>query len=1061
MPGKKGPPISKTQPSLENIPPPEMRAPKQVKGEPRPAAKSITSGGDLFIVDNSDTQWKVAEYLREWCELARSLDIATGYFEIGGLLALDGHWQKLERIRVLMGDEVSKRTEQAFREAIERMDRTLDASIETEKEKNDFLRGVPAIVEALKSGKIVCKVYRERKFHAKAYITHAKFDVMGATALVGSSNFTEPGLNENVELNVRLRTEVDTLQGWYEHYWADAVDVTLEVLRVVERHVHEYSPFEVYTKALYEYFHGHELTPEEWECESPMYRQLDHYQKEGYHSLLRKAARYCGALLCDSVGLGKTFIGMMVIARLLHDRRRVALFVPKAARMPVWQAKLNQFLPEHVNSPLTGGFVIYNHTDLLRGGDYVGKMEDVKRNADVIMVDEAHHFRNRAAKTYAKLFDLAEGKSLYLLTATPINNTMLDLQHMIELFSRRQPDYFKAAPLGIHSLPGHFRTLENAVRKLVGESTGPSEITMADAERILAQDGLFRELVVQRSRAYAKESQKRHGGAQVIFPDRKPPQVAKYSLRKVYGNLLDHIQRAFESDKPLLSLAMYYPLGYGRREAETADEKWAENRQKQVVGLIRTQLLKRFESSASAFQATCEDLMLKLLAFAAVHAETPAEGRRLKRWKEEHAGLIERVMQHQSEWYDLDPDEDLQPEELMEDIEHLSRREFKVDEMVAEAFDDLDQLARILDDLKDFSPDGDDKLQALVKLLKNDPLLSKHKVLIFSEYMHTARYLAAELKKRGIGPLDQVDSGSDRDRGEIITAFSPYYNDSSGPKLAAAGKSETRVLISTDVLSEGLNLQDATLLINYDLHWNPVRLMQRIGRVDRRLDAETEARMLTDHPDYREVRGTVHFWNFLPPNDLDELLFLFQRVAHKTLRISKVFGIEGRQLLTPQDDYDALKEFNDEYEGVPTEEETMRLKYLKLLDENEGLETKLAHMPLRLFSARAHPHAGKQAVFFCYSLPAKNQETGEWDAAAGFAQWYLYDIETEKITENAADIDRIICSTPDTPRRSMLPEAQLVDIRKKIETHVKNSYLKSVQAPVGVKPVLKAWMELN
>src|SRR5262249_43258054 len=157
------------------------------------------------------------------------------------------------------------------------------------------------------------------------------------------------------------------------------------------------------------------------------------------------------------------------------------------------------------------------------------------------------------------------------------------------------------------------------------------------------------------------------------------------------------------------------------------------------------------------------------------------------------------------------------------------------------------------------------------------------KVLIFSEYMDTARYLEEQLKENGVEGVDEIDSGTDRDRGKVIRCFSPYYNESSSGELAADGLAETRVLVSTDVLSEGLNLQDATRLINYDLHWNPVRLMQRIGRVDRRLDPGVEEVILAEHPDQKGVRGTVTYWNFLPPNDLDDLLQLYQKVSHKTL----------------------------------------------------------------------------------------------------------------------------------------------------------------------------------
>ena len=181
------------------------------------------SGADLFIIDNSDEDWKVRDYLHDWCQLSQSIDIATGFFEIGSLLALDGEWQKVDKFRILMGDEVSLRTKKVFDQGLENITHRLDSSIETEKENNDFLVGVPAIVEAIQSKKIECKVYRENKFHAKAYITRARQEVIGSFGLVGSSNFTLPGLSNNVELNVQITgRQVNALQEWYEEYWKNA-----------------------------------------------------------------------------------------------------------------------------------------------------------------------------------------------------------------------------------------------------------------------------------------------------------------------------------------------------------------------------------------------------------------------------------------------------------------------------------------------------------------------------------------------------------------------------------------------------------------------------------------------------------------------------------------------------------------------------------------------------------------------------------------------------------------------------------------------------------------------
>jgi hypothetical protein len=394
-----------------------------------PDKQVSASGGDLFIVDNSDSEWKVLRYLREWCEIARSLDVATGYFEIGSLLAMDGQWQKIERIRVLMGDEVSKRT------------------------KNALVEGI-------------------------------------------------------------------------------------------ERHLREYTPFVIYAKALQEYFRGHEMTVTEWEqTQSKMYPVLDPYQKEGYHSLMKIAAQHGGAFLCDGVGLGKTFVGLMLIERLVvHDRKRVALFVPKSARHDVWERDIRRYLRY-----LGGDFsnlVIFNHTDLLRVGDFQYRLDRVKEMADVIVIDEAHHFRNPGVKGepgeilthYWRLYDLLQNsqgvKQIFMLTATPVNNRLRDFQHMIELFSRREPDHFKDAPLGIHSLSGHFRKLEKALEKMLEQPAEEVDIStnQAEAEKVLWSDDLFRALVVQRSRAYVKQSQEQHGAIRATFPQRDPKSPAVVEL---------------------------------------------------------------------------------------------------------------------------------------------------------------------------------------------------------------------------------------------------------------------------------------------------------------------------------------------------------------------------------------------------------------------------------------------------------------------------------------------------------------------------------------------------
>jgi superfamily II DNA/RNA helicase len=1044
--------------------------------------KTSVAGSELFVVDNSEEDWKVARYLHDWCQLSKSIDIATGYFEIGGLLGLGEEWQKVDEIRILMGCEVSLRTKNAFENALGAIAARLDGSIEEEKVQNAFLRGVGAIAEAIRKQKIKCRVYRKDKFHAKAYITHARLEVVGSSALVGSSNFTFPGLTQNVELNVQITgAPVAVLQEWYEHHWEEAEDVSLELLRVIERQIAVHSPFEVYAKALQEFFRGHELTETEWEeTHSRMFPRIDRYQKEAYWALMKIARQHRGAFLCDGVGLGKTFVGLMLIERLvLHEGKRVVLFAPKATKEGVWEPHLREWLP-HIGG--VGGnadfsnLAVFSHTDLGRKGDFPERFQRIAELADAVVIDEAHHFRNPGRRgdpdegtepsRYYQLYDLLDDsvrpKTIYMLTATPINNRLSDFRHMAELFTRRDEAYF-GRTLGVNNFRAHFNNMEKVLRQKVGHDVPETSEVMTTGQEILANTEIFRELVVQRSRAYARESQMRETGMAAAFPDRKSPQVAEYSIRKTYGRLLDMFEKAFTRKNPLFTLPMYYPLAWYKGEDKTIDP-FEENRQKQVVGLIRTGFLKRFESSVTAFELSCDRLMKKLLAFLEVHSKTDAEKKRLERWKAQNAEILGYAIQrHLDLWNeagDEAEDEDIVPQEMLDDVELLNRDDFDVAEMMNETILDLDQIVNFLEEARKFEPKHDDKLQKLLRLLQSKELAGQ-KVLIFTEFADTARYLKRQLDKAGIEGVAQVDSASKADRADIIQRFSPYYNGTSSPGLADKGRPEIRVLISTDVLSEGLNLQDASRMINYDIHWNPVRLMQRIGRVDRRMNPEVEKRMVADRPEVAAARGKVSFWNFLPPEELNAILTLYTKVTQKTLLISRTLGIEGKKLLTPEDDYEALKEFNHAYEGTKSAVEDMHLEYQALIQADPDLESRLKRLPGATFSGRKRSTKGVRGVFFCYALPALDKESETFTQEAGVTRWYLYDLDRDVILEEPADVIGSIRSKPDTPRHTSMQEAPLKEARAKVEKHIKNTYLKRVDAPVGVKPALKCWMELN
>jgi hypothetical protein len=227
------------------------------------------------------------------------------------------------------------------------------------------------------------------------------------------------------------------------------------------------------------------------------------------------------------------------------------------------------------------------------------------------------------------------------------------------------------------------------------------------------------------------------------------------------------------------------------------------------------------------------------------------------------------------------------------------------------------------------------------------------------------------------------------------------------------------------------------------------------------MNPATEEALVRDHPDVAASRGKVSFWNFLPPDELNVLLTLYTKVTAKTLLISKTLGIEGKKLFRPEDDYEALKEFNHSYEGTKTVVEEMHLEYQALIQNQPELVDHLKGLPGALFSGRKRPAKGTLGVFFCYALPALDKQTGEFSEAAGTTRWYLYDLDKKAILEEPGEIIESLRCKPSTPRICSFEQKTLKEVRANVLNHIKNTYLKRVDAPVGVKPSLKCWMEIN
>jgi superfamily II DNA or RNA helicase len=1020
----------------------------------------------------------------------QGLDITTGLFEIGSFLLLEQLWQGLDKIRILMGDETTRRTK---KEIVESLRKKSDASIEDEKERDDALTGLAAVRDAIANKHILLKVYLKARFHAKSYLMESKETSPVDFAIVGSSNLTRPGLTENLELNLFStdQSHIENLRKWYDEIWKEGEDVREEILKVIEPHLKEYDPFTVYAKALYEFFAGREKTQDEWELtESVLYPKLSQYQKDGYHRALQIAERWGGALICDGVGLGKTYIGLMVLERCIQENKRVLLVVPKSAEESVWLRDIKRFLEPKYDIFFQEQFKLKRHTDFGREGLITEReLEYFRQRTDVVIIDEAHHFRNPRVNRGQLLMELAAGKKLFMLTATPINNSLDDLYHLINYVAQNKKDHF--ASIRIQNLRGHF--LENE-KRMEKESPAAEIPEIAEKKDFLRTDELLKNILIQRSRKYVKSSEG-ITTASPLFPDRQKPRVINYSLKSVYETLYGEIREAFDKKNPFLSLAIYNTTAYHK----DPDKQKAEY-QKLLIGLIRTLLLKRLESSFKAFEASVEDLLAKMAAFLKYYSPELFEA-----WDTTNRRWWKLVQDHINDRLEKSEigTEDEEEDEVPDFVTDFDPQQHNMDKLLADVQEDMRLLTEFLSKIyrrfyskegEEEDPAKDEKLQKLIDLLHTDELLKDQKVIIFTEFRDTARYLARQLQAAGLKNLEQVDSGRNvRNREDIIKRFSPYYNCFDGDKnllgeteLSKALDNPIDILISTDVLSEGLNLQDASLIINYDLHWNPVRLMQRIGRVDRRLNPEIEE--MLDRPAHLE--GKVYFWNFLPPKELEELLHLKQKLDGKILRINKTLGIEGA-LLMPDDPEMSLKLFNERYEGKESTEELMNLERQRLEKELPEFWQSLQNLPKRLFSGKkagdgfgpilnqkneviAHLKANdKKGVFACYRMPTiigpapkdltevRHEKADPAKEQTNEVRWYFWDAETEKVTETLEETWTAARCSKDTKRIIEKGVTELAPARKTIEKHIKNTYLKDVQAPIGAKPVLLAWMEIS
>lgn len=747
---------------------------------------------------------------------------------------------------------------------------------------------------------------------------------MREAALMGSSNFTKRGIggtaSPNIELNMVIDDDRDRkgLRDWFDDVWKDdefTKDDKAKVLSHLHQLARDNEPEWVYYVTLWHLFkeriarrleEGDAPDLTGWR-DSQTYNALYSFQKHGAQGAIHKLLNYNGCILADSVGLGKTFEALAAIKYFELRREKVLVLCPKKLRenWELYQASRHSQL-----NPFPGDnfqFALLSHTDLSRDrGDAHGiNLADFRwEDFGLIVIDESHNFRNNAPgkrdengdiirqSRYGRLIQDVIGKGVktrvLLLSATPVNTDLRDLRNQLHLVSagkvnQYDPETLDAAyheTLGIPSL-NNLTTLAQREFNAWATPHGSVHGSGSDFEakrnprELLAKlpSAFFRlldELSIARSREHIRRFYQDDLALIGSFPDRLQPipfspDIDLKGLFPTYDQLHEDIAK--------YQLSIFKPSQYVKEEFKSVYEKEKilnfsqESREGFLIGMMRVNFLKRLESSVHSFEQSIQRTIQKIDDLEKLIGDYQTD---VKENPEYSAGGLWGAGEEDEETQDA-----FEVTQVGYSLSHLD-----VEAWLKDLKKDKVQLNRLYLSAKDVTPERDAKLHCLKEFIAqraaNAPLdktgKPNRKVLLFTAFADTAKYLFENLHAWAKDELDMesalVTGGGDNgatfggsDFGTILTNFSPVAkNRARLPNFPQTG--ELDLLIATDCISEGQNLQDCGCVVNYDIHWNPVRLIQRFGRVDRLGSLHHQIQM-------------VNFW---PTEDLNRYINLKHRV---------------------------------------------------------------------------------------------------------------------------------------------------------------------------------------
>ena len=999
------------------------------------------------IFDNIEQ--KLLPELRGILPSAERADFCVGYFNLRG-------WQKLDDIveqwaggegaccRLLVGmqtlpkDEVhASRTlgtgaKGIDNQAANRLKRSI-----ADEFREQLIKGAPSnsdeaalkqLSTQLKAEKVIVKLFLRHTLHAKLYLIHRPVYGSPIMGYLGSSNLTLSGLAKQGELNVDVQDQdaCNKLQKWFDDRWSDnrCIDISKELAEVIdESWVQERAPYHIYLKIAYHLAQEARAGISEFSIPHEFENRLFEFQKRAVQIAARHVNKRGGVLVGDVVGLGKTLVGT-ALARIFEDDHGISTLIicPKNL-MKMWQSYVDEYGMRAKVVPFS---------------KVIQELPDIPARFRLVLIDESHNLRNREGKQYRAIqeYITQSDSKCILMSATPYNKTYLDLASQLRLFIPEDKD------LGIRP--------EKLINDLGGGAMGETEFQIkyqctvrslpAFEKSPHADDwrDLIKLYMVRRTRSFIKanyaktdslqpsfqrgQEQRKYlefpDGGRSYFPDRLPKTVkfALGSSEDPYAQLYSDrvVQAINDLNLPRYGLAKYIAPIHSQSptDAEQRHLSGLSRGGRRLMGFSRTNLFKRLESGGPAFIQSLDRHILRNYIF--LHAIE--NGSNIPIGTQDAELLDTRNSDEDSDsmatLFELEiQEEDAADPEILLQASGYRRRAAVVYQEYATRYQrrfkwlrptlfaaslkedllaDAQALIGVLNECGDWDANRDRKLTALVELLQKDH--PNEKVLIFTQFADTVRYLAEQLQIRGVDKLAGV-TGRSSDPTGMTWRFSPV---SGGKRDRISPADELRVLVATDVLSEGHNLQDCAIIVNYDLPWAIIRLIQRTGRVDR----------------IGQNAPEIRCYSFLPADGVEQIINLRSRLRRRLRENAEVVGTDEAFFEDEENDRVILDLYHEK-SGILDDDEDTEVDltseayqiWKNATDANPALKKTIENLPNVVYSSRAHTATRSQPEgVLLYMRTAEGNDSLAW-----------IDREGESVTQSQLAILRAAQCEPDTP----------------------------------------------